>query len=189
MFILGIIVFLAGILITAFIMASSPGDVAILINFPTIFILVWAAGGVTLATGNIRTYITAVNALISKKYFISAADKEKAIRYLKLMARTMIYTSVLITLLSLLMLLLTLNDPFTLGPKAAVALTSLFYGILVNLIFVYPAIYVLESRYNHEEKRVISEKQVMDKLLELCYKQGITPEEIMDAGEIHFPKQ
>ena len=57
---------------------------------------------------------------------------------------------------------------------------------MVNLVFTYPAIHIIESRYNQEEKRVISEKQVMDKLLELCYKKGVSPEEIMDANEIKF---
>jgi hypothetical protein len=56
-------------------------------------------------------------------------------------------------------------------------------------MLIYPAIYLLEIRRNAEEKIVISEKQIIDKMLEMCYRQGITPEEILNAGEISFKEE
>jgi flagellar motor component MotA len=176
------------IVATGLMMADQPGDVVILINFSSIFFLAMISVGVTMATGNFKTYIMGVNALLSKKYHISAADKERAIRYFKMMSRTVMYASGMATIMMILFILLTLDDPSTLGPKIALSLSAVFYGFLINGVFTYPAVHILESRYNQEEKRVVSEKQVMDKLLELCYKQGISPEEIMDAREIYFNK-
>jgi flagellar motor component MotA len=186
MFITGILVSMGVVLLVGMMVASAPGDIYILLNLESIFAFVIISVGVTLSTNNFKTYFITTNALLSNKYYISASDKEKSIQYLKLMGRVIMYTGILITAMSLLMMLLTIDDPLTIGPKLAVSLVSLFYSVLVNMVFILPAIHVLEKRYNQEEKRVISEKQVMDKLLELCYKQGITPEDIMDATEIRF---
>ena len=73
--------------------------------------------------------------------------------------------------------------------NVAASFVAIFYGLLINVVFINPAIDILESRYNADVKFVISEKQVMDKLLELCYKQGVSPEEIIEASEISFQKK
>jgi hypothetical protein len=186
MFIAGILITIVGVFMSALILADNVGDVAILICMTTVFTYVITSVGVTLGTGNVKLYFKVVNALVSKNYYISAADKEKGTRYLKLMGKTVNFTGLLLAVMSVTMLLIMLNDLSQIGPYIAVSLVSVFYLLLIQLVFIQPGIYVLKSRYNQEEKRVISEKQVMDKLLELCYKQGITPEEIMDAAEIRF---
>ena len=190
MFILGIAVFLIGIffmILSEF--SYGPGMAMQAYNDLTItvfFIIVIAA--VIIATGSFKTFIAAINALLSKKYIISAADKEKAIQLFKLIGKTVVYASVLAAVTGLISLLYNMSDIASIGPTIAAALIAIFQGACINLIFIYPAINVLQTRYNTEEKRVISEKQVIDKLLELCYKQGITPEEILDAHEISFRK-
>jgi hypothetical protein len=63
------------------------------------------------------------------------------------------------------------------------------YAAFLHIVLIYPSVYILKNRKTPEEKPVvISEKQVVSKLLELCYKQGISPEELLNAEEINFGK-
>ena len=188
MFLLGALLFFVVVTAIAFILATDPVQMVIFVSMSNVFVYVFIIVAITLATSNIRMFFVAVNALVSKKYYISAANKERAVRYFELISRTVWYTAAIFTVMPLLFMLLSLDDPTSLGPKLSVTLVSLFYGLVINAAFVYPAIHILENRYNMEEKRVISEKQVVDKLLELCYRQGISPEEVIDAGEISFKK-
>lgn len=191
MYVLGILVCMLSMFIIAASGAASGGggfeqSFSILYDLPTIFSFIVIIASVIIATNSFKTFIKAVNALLSKRYSISAADKEKAVRLFKLLGRSIIYASILFAMMGLLKSLRDLSDINLLGPNIAMTLYSIFQGTFINLILIYPAINILETRYNTEEKTVISEKQVIDKLMELCYKQGITPEEILNANEIHF---
>ena len=79
-----------------------------------------------------------------------------------------------------------LDDPRHIGSMLATSLLSVVYGLIINLVFIYPAIYILKHRENIEPVKVISEKLIVDKLLELCHKKGISPEEILEADDISF---
>ena len=146
------------------------------------FILIMAA--VIFMTGEYKTYTKSVNAILSKDYKISHADKEKAIRLYRLLGKTVVYTTVLNLTIGLGIMLGQFESVQFLGPMLSVAMVSVVYGTTINLVFIYPAIHILKNRENSETVRVISEKLVVDKLLELCYKKGITPEEILDAEDI-----
>jgi len=191
-YVVGVLVFLAAILLTIILLGGSIFDY---LNLPTIFFLLLPIVAVIIMKGGTKTFIVAVNALLSKKYSISAADKEKAIRLFRLIAKTVTFASALVTLISLLNMAtginLTDNDDVrgVILPNVAASFVAVFYGLLINMVFIYPAIEILESRHDAEVKTVISEKQVVDKLLELCYKQGVSPEEILDASEISFRKK
>jgi hypothetical protein len=139
---------------------------------------------VIITQGGHKTFIAAINAVLSKKYHIAASDKEKAIRLFRLIGKSVTATALLLTVIGVINILSNLDNPATIGVHMAMALLSIMHGIIINLVFVWPVVSILETRYNTEEKTVISEKQVIDKLLELCYRQGITPEEILDADEI-----
>lgn len=190
MFIIGILVFVAGIFFVALIGADYNLQMVmrVLFDWPTTFSFIVVIAAIIIATDGFKTFVTAVKALLSKKYSLSATDKEKAIRLFKLLGRAVISASILFTMMGLILTLYSLSDPNYLGPKIALALNSIFQGAFINLVLIYPAINVLQTRYSVDEKTVISEKQVIDKLLELCYKQGISPEEILDANEIYFKK-
>jgi len=186
-YIIGIFSFITG-LILLLTLRSGLSGLSYLIEFPTFFGFLIVIIAVILVTGEFRVFIAALNAILSKSYSISAADREKAIKLFKLLGRSIVYASVLFATTGVMQLLSNLDDLSTFGPALAITLLSITYGAFINLIFVYPAISILEVRYNTEEKTVISEKQVIDKLLELCYKQGISPEEIVNANEISFKK-
>lgn len=191
MYVRGILVFIVGVFFMALIGADYNLNLAmVFIDGPTTFCFIVVFAAVIISTGGFRTFITAINALSSKKYSISAADKEKAIRLFKLLGKSVVYASILFTLMGLMLILVQLDDidPAALGPSIAVAILAVFQGAFINLALIFPAINILETRYNTEEKTVISEKQVIDKLLELCYKQGISPEEVLSADEMYFKK-
>lgn len=191
MFIIGALIFIVGVVYTAAICLNFDFQqiMWILIDMPTVVIFIILITSVIIATGNFKTLVKSINALISKKYKMSAADKERGVRLFKLLSKTVIYTMSLTTIIAFMTILLSLTDPAQLGPKVAVALYSLAFGLGLNLIIINPAIDILQTKYNNEEKTVISERQIIDKLLELCYRQGVSPEEILDANEIHFRKQ
>jgi flagellar motor component MotA len=153
-----------------------------------IFFYIVIICAVIIATGGFKTFTRAINALLSKKYVISAADKEKAIRLFKLIGKSVFAAAALNIIIGLMLMLHNLSDFTSLARNIAASFQAIFYSAFINLVFIYPAVYNLENRYNTEEKRVLSEKQVMDKLLMLCYKQGISPEDIIDADEISFKK-
>jgi len=156
------------------------------IHMPSLMFFLFAITAVIIITGEYKTYIKAVNAVLSKKYKISNPDKEKAIRLFGLLLKTVNYTILVMTVTPIVLMLGNLDDPSMLGPMFSVSLLVPLYGFLINLIFIHPAIYILKSRLNTESPPVISEKQVVDKLLEMCYRQGISPEEVLNADEISF---
>jgi len=159
-------------------------------DMPTLVPFIFVISTIIFMSGEFKVKVRAANALFSKNYVISARDKEKAIRLFKLLARAVIYVTVITTMISLSLMLMRLEDPSTIGPYLSLSMLSIIYGALINLALIYPAIHILENRPDPEPiSVVISEKQVIDKLLELCYKQGVPPEEILEAKEISFKKQ
>ena len=182
-YVLGVVGIFA-LLILLIIVLDPVAHVMNFIDVPSLlpFILIMAA--VIFMTGEYKTYTKSVNAILSKNYKISYADKEKAIRLYRLLGKVVVYTTVLNFTIGLSMMLVQFESVDNLGPMISVALVSVVYGTIINLVFIYPAIHILKNRENSETARVISEKLVVDKLLELCYKKGISPEEILDAEDI-----
>ncbi|MCL2604814.1 MAG: hypothetical protein FWD90_10075 [Defluviitaleaceae bacterium] len=160
-----------------------------LLDIPTFVWFLLVLAGVIIITGEFKTFVAAMNALLSKKYVISAHTQEKAVRLFKLMGKSIVYAIVVNVAIMMSMILIRVDDFDFLGPMISVVLLSVAYGGLFNLMLVNPAVSLLESRHNAQVKTVISERQVIDKLLELCYRQGITPEEIINAAEISFKEE
>jgi flagellar motor component MotA len=156
------------------------------LDAPTLIWFLLVLAGVITITGEFKTFVAAINALLSRKYVISAHTQERAVRLFRLMGKSVVYAIVVNITIMVALMLLQLDAPSALGPMISVALISVVYGGLFNLMLIYPAIYILELRRNADAVAFISEKQVIDKMLELCYKQGITPEEIVNASEIAF---
>jgi len=166
------------------------GIPAMFIDVPTLISVLFVNGVVIAMTGQFKVFIRAKNAILSSKYVISHEDKEKAIELFRLLSKVTVYATVMFTFISLSIMLSQLDDwRNTLGPMLSISMLSIIYGS-VFVILYQPAIYILEHRKNTDEKEkvVINEKMVINKIMELCYKQGITPEEVLDANEIQFRK-
>jgi len=188
---IGIAVFFTGLvlLISAFAWGGwGFWVIAFFLDMPTLISILFVNFAVILVTGQFKILIRGKNAILSKKYVISHEDKEKAIGLFRLLSKVTTGAAIMFTLISLNLMLGQLDDISTIGPMISIAMLSIIYGVVLNVIFFLPAIYILEHRQNPDEKIVISEKLVVNKLLELCYKQGISPEEILEADEIHFRK-
>ncbi|MCL1877529.1 MAG: hypothetical protein FWF80_01590 [Defluviitaleaceae bacterium] len=156
------------------------------IHAPTMFVYALVVSAVILITGEFKTKIRVANALFSKKYKISDEDTERGIRLLELLKISVIYTAVFFTIASTIVMMADLDNYDMLGPMIAIMLLIPMYAAMINLVLIIPAIHILKTRRNEEKAAHINERQVTNKLLELCYKQGITPEEILGAKEINF---
>ena len=174
--------------VTVIILGGTGLAIAEVIDAPSLMPLIIVIAATVFMTGEYKTFTKSVNALLSKKYKISYEDLQKAIALYGLLAKVVVYTTLITFVLGFTLMVRTLYSPEYLGPMLSVALISVFYGLIANLVFIYPAIHILKHRENSESVKVISEKLVVDKLLELCYKKGISPEEILEADDISFGK-
>ena len=160
------------------------------IDVPSLMPLGIVIAATIFMTGEYETFTKSVNALLSKKYKISYEDLQKAISLYRLLAKVVVYTTLISFVLGIIIMFGAVREYefslWLLGVMFSVALVSVIYGLIANLVFIYPAIHILKHRENSESVKVISEKLVVDKLLELCYKKGISPEEILDADDISF---
>ncbi|MCL2203733.1 MAG: hypothetical protein FWB88_07320 [Defluviitaleaceae bacterium] len=186
-----IVILLAWAMFMAMLLASWTGFwvPAEFLDLPTMMWHIVAMTAVIIATGEFKTFTAAVNALFSKKYVLPAATQDKAVRLFRLLGKAVLFAAIIDALMNVSMILLMLDDPGALGPMLSISMLTFIYAAFINLAFVLPAVHILQHRRNAEEKIVISEKQIIDKLLELCYRQGITPEEILDASEISFRRE
>jgi len=183
----GFLLVVGGFIFITLITVDWHGDMfVVIIDAPALLWKGFAISGVLLMTGEGKTFIAAVNAVLSRKYVLPEVMRIRAIRLFKMMIKVVWGSAVVAIMMTVMLILVQLENPAALGPMLSVSLSSALYAALINLVFFHPAIIILENRRNEAEKIVISEKQVIDKLLELCYRQGITPEEIMNAEEIGF---
>jgi len=184
-----LIFFVAGILNFSWLSPGGFSSYAFFIDIVTLVVFLLTICATVIISGEFGTLIKSKNALISKKYYLSNNDKERAITLYKVLAKVIVCTAVIMIVSTTIIMLGTLDDPAMLGPFMAVSLLSILYAAVLLLIFVYPAQIILKNRTNIGEKRVISEKEVINKLLELCYKNNISPEEILEADDISFKQQ
>jgi len=189
-YIVGFIMFFAALM--WFIMWVGIGSwraILFFIDLPTALMFIILIVATIIISGEVGTFIKAKNALLSKKYYLSPIDREKAINLYQMLSKVIVATTILQVIAGAMIALGQIDSLQMLGPMLAVILISVFYGMLLLILFIYPSLLILKKRINPEEKRVISEKEVINKLLELCYKQNISPEEILEAEGISFHQQ
>jgi len=187
----GSVAFFVGTIFMVVIMGGHFGSMLWFVDLPSLMSLVMANATVMIVTGGFKVYVQAMNAVLSKNYVISHGDREKAISLMQLLSKVTMGAGGLFSLLAVIIMLTQLDDLLMVGPMLSIALLTLIYAIVFQVIFFWPVIYILKHRRNPGEvgeKIVISEKLVVNKLMELCYKQGISPEEILEAEEISFKK-
>jgi flagellar motor component MotA len=185
----GVFILLPILMIFPLGLTADPGRgwIAWLIHAPTMFAFLITIIGVIFVTGQFKTCIKIINALFSKKYKISPDDTQKGISLLELLKKTTIYAATFFTMGSLMFMLGDINDLQSLGPMLSLILLIPMYAAIINLIYILPAIHILKTRQNETQKPItINEREVINKLLELCYKQGIPPEQILNAEQINF---
>ena len=183
-----IIIFI--IVVTVVIFGGTGRAIFEIIDAPSLMPLGIVIAATVFMTGEYKTFTKSVNALLSKKYKISYEDLQKAISLYRLLAKVVVYTTLISFVLGIMMMFGAVREYefslWLLGVMFSVALVSVLYGLIASLVFIYPAIHILKHRENSESVKVISEKLVVDKLLELCYKKGISPEEILEAEDVSF---
>ena len=181
-----IIIFI--IAVTVVVIGGTGSAIIRVLDAPSLMPLGIVIAATIFMTGEYKTFTKSVNALLSKKYKISYEDLQRAIGLYRLLAKVVVYTTIISFILGLLVMFGGIREYefslWLLGVMFSNALVSVIYGLIANLVFIHPAIHILKHRENSESVKVISEKLVVDKLLELCYKKGISPEEILEANDI-----
>jgi flagellar motor component MotA len=189
--VLGFLFISFGLLIVIFIAAGGNlNAMSTFVDWPSVLPLLLTVTGVIMGTGSFKTFVVGFNAAISRKYRISDEQREDAIDLFNMLSKVIYYVTAATTLIGMILTLYTLSDPAALGGKVAIMLVSLFYGAIVNLLFIQPTIYVLKKRQTEEPARVarIRDKAAIDKLVQLCFEKGLTYEDIMEADDIQLRK-
>lgn len=120
------------------------------LDYPSLIFILALAAVVVAVTGSFKTLIMGTNCVMSKRYQISEQNRQKAIDVFIMLRRVLTSAGIVIFTFGMVLALGSLGDPDALGPNLAVALISQFYAQLLNLFFVNPAIYILQTRKGYE---------------------------------------
>ena len=183
-----LLLFFGGI---AFLIMASNGSVIWFVNLPSFLGHFIILTSVIVATSSFKVFISGINGAFSKKYQMTKEQSDITLALFRLLQRTVNYTSVLVFLIGLVIGLGYLSDLFMLGPILAMTMIAPLYGIIINIAFINLVIYNLEHKHESESATVvrIKDKEVADKLLQLCFEKGLTHEDIMEADEITLRKR
>ncbi|MCL1862650.1 MAG: hypothetical protein FWF78_03690 [Defluviitaleaceae bacterium] len=122
------------------------GTLFFFIDVGSLFQFIMAIGAVLLVTGEFKTFAVILNTLFSKRYRISAENKEKAVRLLEMLPKVVNYSAVFYTIAGFVFMLADLNDWRLLGLMFAVMLITPMYAAAINLILILPATHIIKSR-------------------------------------------
>jgi len=182
-----LILFFGGI---AIMIISINGIIGYFFNIPSLFGHLIMMASVIVATSSFKTFIMGINGAFSKKYLMTKEQCEKTIALFKMLQKTVNYTSLLMVVIGLMVVLGNLTDLSSIGPSLSLSLIAIVYGVIINLAFIQPAIYILSHKHESEPAHIarIKDKEALDKLMQLCFEKGLTHEDIMDANEITLRK-
>jgi len=160
-------------------------------NIPSLYGHLIVLASVLVITASFKTFIMGINGAFSKKYQMTEEQINKTLDLFRLLQKTVNYTSVLLVLIGLVIVLGHVSDILSLGPSIALTLISPLYGVLINIAFINPVIYILQHKHEDEPAKAarIKDKEALDKLMQLCFEKGLTHEDIMDADEITLRKR
>ena len=185
-----LIIFMA---LTIALIWSTGMEIGLIIDESVLLAYVAVLAGIITATGSFKTFISGINGVVSKKYRMTEELRDKALSLFKLLKKSTIHATVLITVLGLLATLYRMEDISKLGSAVAVALLSILYGAFINLALLNPAIYILcQKQEDDATSRVAKiknrDKEAVEKLLQLCFEKGLTHDDIMAAEDITLRK-
>ena len=151
MFLFGIGVFFAGLLLFQLINANwEPAVFTAFLDASTILAFAVAVTAVIIITGNAGVFASAVKSLFSKKHTLSDVELHNAIDLFKLLRRTVVCAAVLFVSVSVIIMMGSLFDTDAALANLALTLLIVFYAAIINLIFINPVITILQKRHHNE---------------------------------------
>ncbi|MDR2088119.1 MAG: MotA/TolQ/ExbB proton channel family protein [Clostridiales Family XIII bacterium] len=186
MYLTGIAAFLLSFLL---VFALKGVNLTAFLNPAALFAVLFLVISTLIATSNFKLFLRGVNAVLSRKYFLPEADRQKAAELFRLLSKVSIIAGVFGILVGAIAMLGNMSDMEAMGHALVAALIAPLNGIIAALAIFEPAAFILRNR---DETDVVSKavkvypKALGDKLLELCYQSGLSAEEIEKATEIEL---
>ena len=112
---------------------SSMVTIGYLIDFPSLILLLIICIPFLVSSGLIKDFNNAFRIALSRKKNVSLNELKRAIEALTLTIKTLLGSGFLIFLMSMLIILHTLDTPESLGPKLSVALIAFIYACVFAL--------------------------------------------------------
>jgi flagellar motor component MotA len=182
MYLIGIAVFIFTFTMTFTFKGVAPG---ILINPAVVLTLLFVIIATLLATSNFKLFTRGFNAVISRKYYLPDEERRRAEELFHLLSRVTVASAVFLVFVGIISMLGHVDDTEALGHALTAALVSPIIASALIVIFFEPAAFILRYRQNAPERKMNSyPKALGDKLLELCYKNGLSEEDIENATDI-----
>ncbi len=128
--------FLAAILIIGFCIGGSAMNIMYLIDFPSMIILLIVIVPSLIQTGLLKDFNNSFRLTIGKKSKGSFKEIKRAIAAVQLVRRSAVYAAVSSVCISFIIIMTQLSTPSALGPNLAVAILSILYAALINIIFL-----------------------------------------------------
>jgi flagellar motor component MotA len=161
--------------------------VTTLINPAVVLTIIFVLVSTLLATGSFKLFTRGLNAVISRKYHIPDEERKQAMDLFRLLSKATIAAAVLLIPMGLIAALGHLEDMEALGHAIASTLVAPLFGAIVPIALFEPVVFILRYRENAKERAVKAyPKALGDKLLELCYKNGLSAEDIENATDIEL---
>ncbi|MDR1247144.1 MAG: hypothetical protein LBK57_08980, partial [Clostridiales Family XIII bacterium] len=128
-----------------------------------------------------------LNAVISRKYHIPDDERKQAADLFRLLSKATIGAAVFLIPLGMISALANMDDIYAFGHAIAATLVAPLMGAAVPIALFEPVVFILRYRSNTSERAVKAyPKALGDKLLELCYKNGLSTEDIENATDIEL---
>lgn len=160
--------FLAVILIIGLSMGDSAMDIRYLLDFPSMVILLIVIIPSLIQTGLLKDFNNSFRLIIGKKSNGTFREIKRAITAIQLVRKSAMNTAIFSACISFIVIMRQLSSPAQLGPNLAVAILSISYAAILNIVFL-PMEKQLELQlieYGSEEFGEKTEKQQNDSLEE-----------------------
>ncbi|MDR2770618.1 MAG: hypothetical protein LBB57_01110 [Clostridiales Family XIII bacterium] len=188
MYLIGIAAFVVSFALCLTLKGVAPNTFA---NPSAILTVLFAVVSALLATSNFRLFTRGLNAAISRKYYLPEEECEKAADLFRLLSKVSIAAALFTFFTGLIAMLGHMEDAEAFGHALAAALVAPLVGVAVLTALFEPAAFILRHRARAEAaagKAAVKTypKALGDKLLELCYQNGLSAEDIEKATDIEL---
>ncbi len=132
MYFIGVILFF----VVMFVLGISNGSVALLVDFPSILLILALSIPTLVASGLLPDFLKGFKLMGQKVNYYSKIDLERILEAHKLATSVLFLSGGMVIVLSAAIILTTLDDLSHLGPSLALALFSVLYSLILNALIL-----------------------------------------------------
>ena len=136
MYFISIIAVILGTCLMCFFGGGGANGLVSLIDGMSFLILLVLTVPMLVASGLLKDFNSAFRLSVSKNKIKNMGEIKRAIEAVDLVMKVLITAGVFVAICSFTLIIATLDDPSTLGPKVGVAVISLMYALAMNLFLL-----------------------------------------------------